>query len=173
MRGNVHGDHLAGAGPRTERPLRRRRGGEPGDRRDRPQQGNDRRQVIRRDVEQRPAAGAVEHLGIRVPAVWAAHEHRRGSAERDSDRAFFDQAPSRLVGAAEERVGCATEAQPALLGVGDELPALGARGGQRLLRIDVLAGSERRANERRMRLRRRQVEHQLDLGIGDQLVDSQ
>ncbi len=48
----------------------------------------------------------------------------RVGAERPSDRSLGDRPATRLVGAAEERVGSAAEAQAELLRVGDELPRL-------------------------------------------------
>jgi hypothetical protein len=41
----------------------------------------------------------------------------------------------------------------------------------RLFGVDVLAGLEGCANERRVRCRRRQIENELDVGIRDQLLD--
>ena len=108
-----------------------------------------------------------------MPTVGTADEHRRGCPERLSDRSVGDQPPARLVGAAEERVRRAAETKPLLLRGRDELPAFAAGRGKRLLGVDVLARIERGAHDSSMRLRWREIEHELDLGIGNQRVDGQ
>ncbi len=136
---------LAGARPDLDRALQRARRGEAGDALDRPEQGHDRGQVVRAHVEQRARAVGVEDVGVRVPGLLAADEHRGADGERLADRALVDRRAPGLVGRAEEDVGRAADAQPEALGLGGERGGLGLVGRERLLGVDVLAGGERRA----------------------------
>ena len=106
-----------------------------------------------------------------MPAVGPADEQRRGRAERLADRAALDQLPACFVGRAEERVGRAAEAEPALGRESDEAARVVNGRRKRFLRMDVLAVRERRAHHRRVGGRRCQVEDRVDLGICDQVVD--
>jgi hypothetical protein len=81
-----------------------------------------------------------------------------------------EETPRCLVGAAEEGVRRATEPQPAPLGLGQEPPAVGYGGGKRLFGVDVLAGLERCAHERRVHRGRRQIEDEVDVRVREQVV---
>ncbi len=106
-----------------------------------------------------------------MPGVRTADEHRGGCAERPSDRIPVDQAPARLVGTAEEGVRGTAETEAATLGIHDELSAFGAGRSERLLGVDVLARGEGSPHQRSVRFGRREIEHELDLGIGDECID--
>ena len=80
-------------------------------------------------------------------------------------------AARRLVRPGQEDVGRAAEPQAAPLGLGHELGGLGDRQVERLLGVDVLAGGERLADDGAVHARRRQVEHDVDRRVGQQLVD--
>ena len=113
------------------------------------EQGHDRGQVVRAHVEQRAGAVGVEDVGIRVPGLLAADEHRGADRQRVADRALVDRRAPGLVGRAEEDVGRAADAQPAALGLGGQRGGLGLVGRERLLGVDVLARRERRDGDRR------------------------
>ena len=120
-----------------------------------------------------PPPALVEHLGVRVPSVGAAHEHGRGRTHRCADRAFRDQLPTGLVRAGEERVGRASEAQAEPLRLRDELARFIRSRRKRLLGIDVFGGGESCGDDGRVRVGRREVENQVDFGVGDQLADTE
>ena len=167
------GDGEALARPRAghDLPLRLAHRREPGDPADGPEQGDDRGQVVRAHVQERAGAVREELLGVRVPGVRAADEHRRADGERLADRTLVDQGAARLEGAAQEDVRRAADPQPELVGQSEELEALRHVDRERLLGVDVLAGLERRAGHGAVRSGRRQVEHDVDRGIGQQLLD--
>ena len=69
--GHRDGDLLAGARPCADDPGRRRAGAARGHAGDRAEGLGERGQVVGAHVEQRPGAGLVEEVGVRVPAVRA------------------------------------------------------------------------------------------------------
>ena len=106
-----------------------------------------------------------------MPALLAAADHRCGGGERLADRTFVEQRSRRLVRTPEEDVGSAAESLSPGLGEPHELRGLGPGDRERLLRVDVLPGLERRARHGHMRKRRREVEHDVDRGRGQQILD--
>ncbi len=79
--------------------------------------------------------------------------------------------PRRLEAAAEERVGGAADPQPARRRVGQDRQGVVARRRERLLRVDVLAGRERRPRDVRVGHRRRQVEDDLDRRVVEERLE--
>ena len=114
------GEALARARADLDRALERARRGEARDALDRPEQGDDRRQVVRAHVEQRARAVGVEDVGVRVPGLLAADEHRGADRERIADRALVDRRAPGLVGRAEEDVRSAADAETEQLGLARE-----------------------------------------------------
>ena len=112
MRGSRDGEPLARARADLDRALARPRRGEARDARHRPEQRDDGGQVVRAHVEQRAGSVREEDVRVRVPALLSADEHRGAHRQRLADRARVEQRPAGLVGAAEERVRCAPDAQP-------------------------------------------------------------
>ena len=74
------------------------------DRDDRAEKADECCDVVRPDIEQRATTGAVEELGVRMPALGAGVHDRRIRADRVADGAFVDERSRRLQAAAEERV---------------------------------------------------------------------
>ena len=171
MRGDVDGERLARARADAEAPLGGRGGREADGGSEGAEEGRDRREVVGRNVEHRPAARAVEEVCIRMPAVRPADEKGRSRRERGADPPLRDQLPRGLVGGAEEGVRRAADAKAAALGLGEELAPVGQGRRDRLLGVDVLARLEGGADHRRVRGRRREVEHDVDGRIRQQLVD--
>ena len=89
---------------------------EPGDRTCRPEQVNERRQVVRAHVEQRPGARHVEALRIRMPPLGSEAQHEAVRGDRFADQPAVDRGTCRLQTRAEERVGRATETETLLTG---------------------------------------------------------
>ncbi len=147
--------------------------GEPGDPPHGPEERDDRRHVVRPHVEQRTGPVAVEDVGVRMPDLLAAGEHRGRDGERLADRALVEQGAGLLVRAPEEDVGGAREAQPLRLGKLAQL--VGFRGGdrQRLLGVHVLARLERSSRHRGVGSRWSEVEDDVDRVRPKQLLDRQ
>ena len=162
MRRRGRREALAAPRPDLDRALERPHRGEARDALDRAEQGDDRGQVVRAHVEQRPGAVGVEDVGVRMPGLLAADEHRRADRERLADGALVDHAATGLVGRAEEDVGRAADAQPEAIGLAGQRRGLGRVGGQGLLGVDVLADRERLHRDRGVHERRRQVEDDVD-----------
>jgi hypothetical protein len=102
-----------------------------------------------------------------VPA--SHHECREGN--RPADQTVVDRYARRLDAGAEERIGSAPDAQPAGSRGVQHLPALVPIHPERLLGEGVLSRRKRLQRDRRVGLRDGQVEHDIDVRIGDQLVD--
>jgi diguanylate cyclase (GGDEF)-like protein/PAS domain S-box-containing protein len=127
--------------------------------------------VVGADVVDRPAAALEEEVGVGVPGFHAVAEHGGGAGDDAADPPGVERAPARLMRGAEEGVGRAADAQP--LGGGDaqqRLRLVEARG-ERLLRVDVLAGLDDLPADRPVRHGHGEVDHGLDLGIGEERVD--
>ena len=93
-----------------------------------------------------------------MPALVAGGAEEGGAADRLADGAIVDELAGCLVGAAEEGVGRAADAQALGFGRVDQLLRFGQADAQRLLRMDVLAGGDR-------------LEADLDMGAGHGEVD--
>ena len=141
-----------------------------GDARDRPQEVDQLGHIIRPDIVDRAAAALEEELGIGVPVLHAVRQHRRGARDRAADPPGIERAATGLVRRAEEGVGRAADAHaPAGGGEHQRLPLAEARG-ERLLRIDVLAGGDDLPADRAMGERHGEVDDDLDLVVGEQRV---
>ena len=85
-----------------------------------------------------------------------------------ADRAVAHRLPHRLRRVAERVRGGAGQAQALLRGEGDELAGLLDAGGEGLLGIDVLSGQERSAVDLVVGVDAREVDDDVDLGIGEE-----
>ena len=149
-----------------------RSGRDAADARDRPEQIDKVGDVVRPHVEHRPAAGEVVEAGLGMPALMARAHEEGGAADRPADRAVVDQLARGLVAAAEERVGRAADAQASCRRrPRSSLARLGDIDAERLFGMDVLAGGDRPEADLDMRFRHREVEDDLDRGIGEQRLD--
>ena len=97
-------ERLAGPRPGADPPLRAGAARLGRHRRDRAEQADQRRDVVRTDVQQRTAARAVEEVRVRVPALGSRVHDRGVRPDRLADRALVDERAGRLQAAAEERV---------------------------------------------------------------------
>ena len=172
MRRDVDRESLAGVRTDAEPPFgrRRRRQAERGS--IRAEERRDRGEVVRRDIEHRPAARLVEDVRIRMPVVRPADEERRSRSEWRSDLALRDQLARGLVRAAKEGIGRTADAQPAAVGLGQKVTAFRHGRRDRLLGVHVLAGFEGGSNHRCVSGRRREVQHDVDRRVHDQIVDA-
>ena len=106
-----------------------------------------------------------------MPALVAGAHEEGGAGDRPADRAFVDQLAGGLVAAAEEGVGRAADAQtPCLAPRPAALRASGEVDAERLLRMHVLAGGDRLQADLDMGERHRQVDDDLDVGVGEQAL---
>ena len=171
MRRGPDGEAPAGARAHPDRALGRGRRGEPRHAGNGPDERDERGQVVRAHVQERPGAVLEELLGTRMPRVRSAHQHRGAHRHRLPDRPLVDQRARRLIGPAEKDVRRAAERESAARRLRDQLRRLGRRRRQGLLAVDVLARLERAAGHRDVRPGRRQVQHRVERRICDQLVD--
>ena len=135
----------------------------------RSEQIDQRRDVIRAHVKQRPAAFEIVERGSRMPGFMSVAEHERGACDHTADQPVVDQLAAGLMAAAEEGVRRASRAQILFL---REFQNLLSRLGvqpERFFRIDVLARLQRHAVHLRMRLRRCQVQNDFNSGIRKQI----
>ena len=160
--GVVATKRLARARPDLDRALQRARRREAGDALDRPEQRDDGGQVVRPHVEDRAGALGVEDVGIRVPGLLPADEHRRAHRERIADQRHR-RSPRARPGR-PSRGRCRARSRCAGRGARPRRPARTTRPGgrQRLLGVDVLAGLQRARGDRRVRQGRREVEDDVD-----------
>ena len=114
-------DALAGAGLAADRALGEgdpRRAGDPPHR---PQQRDERRQVVRPHVEERTAAAPVVEVGRGMPPLVPVVEHERGRRHRLADGAVVDQ--RRGTSATRRRGTCPAPRRAAVRGRGPSPPA--------------------------------------------------
>ena len=94
-----------------------------------------------------------------------------GSGGDAADLALVDIIARQLMSAAEERVGSAADLEIAGRGDPAQLLALFQGQDQRLFGIDVFAGFQDHLGDRKMRIRDRQVDDDIDVRIGQQRLD--
>lgn len=99
----------------------------------------------------------------------AVTDEPRAAARNPAEPAAVDQLTDVLKAAAEEGIRGAADEQALFLRELDQLFALRERHGEGLFRVDVLAGLERGEVVLIVRLRRGQVEHEVDVRVRDQL----
>ena len=160
------GERLAGDGPGRPRPR-----GDRGDARHRAEQVDEVGDVVGRHVEHRAAAAEVVEAGVRVPALVAGAHEEGGAGERLADGAVVDQPAAGLVGAAEEGVRRAADAEPLRPGRIEERTRLGGVDRERLLGVDMLAGGDRPEAHLDMGERHGEVDHDLDSRVGEEALD--
>ena len=102
--------------------------------------------------------------------VAGTHEEGR-PADRPADEPVVDTLPRRLMRTAEKSVGRRSEPQALCAGRVDELPRLGERDAERLLGMDMLAGGDGLEADLDMRLGHREVQDDLDRGVGQNGLD--
>ena len=106
-----------------------------------------------------------------MPVLHAVAHHEAAAAGDLADAAIVDQVARQLVRAAEEGVRRRTDAQLALLRALPEVEAFLDGEHEGLLRIDVLAGVEHLPRHLIVDRRYRQVDDDVDVLRGEQVVD--
>jgi hypothetical protein len=104
-----------------------------------------------------------------VPVLGTVGHHDGGCGDRLADDALVHHLAAGLEAPAEKRVGGAADQEPPLRRHLQHLSPVLAADGERLLRVDVLAGLQRRQRDLRVDRGDRQVQHDLDLGVGEKL----
>ena len=146
-----------------------RPGPKSGDAGDRAEQLDQRRQVVRPEVEQRPGAGGVQEGRIRVPQVRARVLHDRQGGQRGPDLAALDEPSGGLDTRPEDRVRRDAHDDAGGRGRLEQRPTGRPIRGDRLLAPDVLAGRDGLEADRDMGRRDREVHDDLDVIAGEQL----
>ena len=106
-----------------------------------------------------------------MPALVAGTHEESRPADRPADESVVDTLPRRLMRAAEKGVGRRSEPQVLRAGRVDELPRLGESDAKRLLGMDVLAGGDGLEAHFNMRFGHREVQDDLNRGIGQNRLD--
>ncbi len=135
------------------------------------EQVDEARHVIGAHVEHRPAAVEIVEAGIGMPALMAGAHEEGGAADRLADRAGVDELARGLLRAAEEGVRRGADAHALRLRRLDQLLRLGGGDAERLLAVHMLAGRDGAEADLDMGLRHREVDDDLDRGIGEHRVD--
>jgi hypothetical protein len=168
-----HGQWSSGSGAGLNRARTGRAGGDPGHPGDGSEEVDQRAEVVGAHVQQRAAAGLIVELGRGMPTLVARGGplHLRG--DRFANKARIEYLPGRLDAGTEHRVRRAAQAQTKLLGEFDH--GLSLRGGEteRFLREDVFTGAQGAGADLDVGGGDRQVEHRVDLGVGEELLDSE
>ena len=129
--------------------------------------------VVRPHVEHGSTAGFVVELGAGVPMFVAAAHHESGGRHRRADDAVVDEFARRLQPAAQEGVGRAADAQSFGGGEFEQFLSFRSTQRQRFLAVDRLARFQRGLGHTVMRAGNREIEHDVDLRIGQQFVHTQ
>ena len=140
---------------------------------DRPEQRDQRGHVVRPHVHERPAAGHVVEVRVRVPALVARGDHGRGREHRRTDEPVVDRLARGLHARPQDGVRGAPDEHPGGPGRVEQLDRLDRRGGERLLAVQVLAGRDHALADLGVRRRDGEVEDDVDLVVGEQLVDAE
>ena len=165
------GDGLAGPGARGDGPFAAGPAGGADHRLDRPEQGDQGMDVVRPHVQQRAPAGQVVEVRLRVPALMAGGDHRRGGGDRGADQALVDRGACGLGAGAQHRVGRGADQHARLLGRPQHRLPLLAGDGEGLLGVDVLACRDRLQIDVGVRGGDGQVQHRVHIRSGEQLLD--
>ena len=168
---HFHIDELPLERLRQNRPLRTRDPRRHAHRTGGPEELHERRQVVGPHVEERPRTVLIEDRRVRVPALGSRSQHEGVRRERLADVAAIDRGPGRLQSGPEKRVGRAAEPHPLR---GRELHqrlSLGEFHTERLFAESRLPRLERRPNHGRVRERRREIHHGVDVGVGEHRVE--
>ena len=138
---------------------------------DRAEQLDQCREVVGPDVENWPAAGLEQELGVGMPVVRAGVLKHHRSGEWLADVATIDEPPDGLPPGPEERVGSTADEESGGVGLGEDCRAGLPIEGQRLLVPHVLASCQHGRRYLGMGGRDRQVDDELHGLVGEQRLD--
>src|SRR5919112_1729708 len=161
-------------GPREgfagDHPLRERDARRPGDPSHGPHQSGERSQVVRPHVEHRTGAGLEEEVRVWMPVLGTVAEHERRYGDGLPYDPLVHYLAAGLQASTEERVRGAAYPEISLGGHFQHPPPVLQAHGERLLGVYMLAGLQGRQRDLSVGDRDRQVENDLDLFIGQQLL---
>ena len=135
----------------------------------RAEQAEQRRHIVGPHVVQRTRARLIEEGRRRMMELVAVTDEPCAAARNAAELAAVEQLADILEPSAEEGVRGAADEQTLFLRERNQLLPLSKGHGKRLFGINVLAGLERREVVLVVRLRRCQVENQINVRVGDQL----
>ncbi len=154
----------------TNRPLQKRDPSRPTHPPNRPNQIHQRRQVVRPHIQHRPRAYLVVERRIGMPALMPVIRHKRRSRNRLPNRTLIDQLPTSLNPRTQKRIRSHPNAHtPSRCGLQERLRICDINR-QRLLPIHTLPGLHNRHRHLKVRRRRSQIHHNLNLIIRQQLI---
>src|SRR5688572_26959987 len=107
-----------------------------------------------------------------MPALVAVAEHEGVRPDRLADSAIIDELPAGLECGAEERVGSAANQYASLLGEGEKLLGFVSGNSERLFVVDALPRFDSCLGNLVVSFRNGQVENDLDVWIGQDLIDA-
>ena len=125
--------------------------------------------VIRTEIQHRTCAVIIEERSL-SPLFGTASGNDRRSGKRLSDPAVVEQFAGGLLTAAEIGIRSAADAEPFLLRQTNHLLSIFKIHSEGFFRIGVFARVERVYRDLGVNLRRRQIDDDLDIGIGKQLL---
>jgi hypothetical protein len=128
-------------------------------------------QIVGLHVEHRPAADLVEEVGIRVPAIGTTTGHERRSHYRLSDPAIIDELAACLKITAEKGIRSTSRPETFLFRKFRNGKTIRLLNGKGLLRIGVFPSFKNLLVDERVDLRHHQVNQNLNIRIGEDLVD--
>src|SRR5918995_4014198 len=166
----VHRDGGPGQGFASDHSLRERDARRPGDPPHGPHQGGERGEVVGSHVEHRASAGLEVEVRVRMPVLWAVAEHERRYGDGLSYDPLVHDLAAGLEAATQEGVRGTADPEVSLGGhFQHPMPVFQAHC-ERLLGVYVLAGLQSRQRDLGVDHRDCQVEDDLDLFVGQQLL---
>src|SRR5258708_540541 len=136
-------------------------------------QGDQSRQVIGSHIKERPGSRLIEEMWIRMPAFGAMPQKESSGRDRRANCPIIDQIDAGLDATAQKGIRCIADPQLAFLSQAQKGQSLLAVKGQGFFSVDRFPGLERGETDLSVSLRNRQIEHHLDLGIGQQFFSTQ
>ena len=130
-------------------------------------------QVIGPHIQHRAATRGIVEIGVGVPKFVPRHHHEARSRHHLADCPAIQHRPRGLMHAAQKRIGRRPDPQTSGLGGSHQRCRLIHRHRQWLFGIDMLARRQRCQPDRHMMLRRGQVQHDADTGVGQQSLNAQ
>ena len=128
-------------------------------------------QVIGAHIEEGAAAGLIVVVGIGVPRFVAVTDDECGRRHGFTDPSVVDELAAGLQPGAEEGIGSGAYAKPLLARKREHGPAILAGNGEGLFVVDGFARAQRGECDLGMRRGYGEVEHEIDLGIVQDLVE--
>ena len=129
------------------------------------------RDVVRSHVQQRPSAGLVVEVRVRVPALVPGRDHGGGRGDGPADQPVVDRLPGGLDPGAEHGVRGAADRDAGRPRSVQHLPGLRRRCREGLLAVDGFAGGNRAQGDLGVGCGDGQVQDEFDVVGGQERVD--